>query len=294
MGERQTGPLGLELSFGGKAGPGFKPGGQQGRKMVPGPLGTPDYHVAVGHNRKQEKKHHDPPAVDPALEKFKKDLIAMQEASRLKDGKVAIKKLEDADLSPIPGTKNKRLHRTVLPRFVTMWNELLDAHKERADATTGDLVDVASAYRSSAEDALAWEATFQKFKKRTQDERLATGDEYGPKSLKIMYREINGKKAPPGFSGHTHGIATDLMTTENGQSWVVNSDYDNQIGWQKTWLFKWLVENAGKHHFYQLKTETWHWEYHENEEKLPKQCWGGEVSLDDRPVPKPTTKTKKK
>jgi hypothetical protein len=57
---------------------------------------------------------------------------------------------------------------------------------------------------------------------------------------------MNFKKAPPGFSGHTHGIAADLKTTDNGREFTVNSNVEHQRGWQKTWLYKWLVANAWK------------------------------------------------
>jgi hypothetical protein len=112
--------------------------------------------------------------------------------------------------------------------------------------------------------------------------RLRTGDEYGPKALRIIFDFSNRRKAPPGFSGHTHGIAADLTTVESGHSWVVNSAYDHQVSWQKTWLYQWLVANAWKHKFYQLKSEAWHWEYHAG--TPPSQCWGGQVKT--RPIPK--------
>jgi hypothetical protein len=86
---------------------------------------------------------------------------------------------------------------------------------------------------------------------------------------------MNANKAPPGFSGHTHGIAVDLTTTEKGQTWTVNGNPSHQLGWQKTWLYGWLVNNAWKHKFFQLKSETWHWEYHQDDP--PRQCWAGQV-----------------
>ena len=101
-----------------------------------------------------------------------------------------------------------------------------------------------------------------------------------------MFHAIEGKKAPAGFSGHTHGIAADMTTTEVGTVWTVNSDYEHQVGWQKTWLFKWLVENASQYDFYQLKKETWHWEYHDKEPAKNDQCWGGSIPIKNRRVPK--------
>jgi len=115
---------------------------------------------------------------------------------------------------------------------------------------------------------------------------METKDELGKRSLAIIFAFMNGKKAPPGFSRHTHGIAADLTTKEKGKEWVVNSNYGHQVGWQRTWLYQWLVDHAWEYDLYQLKTETWQREYHP-ETDHPEGCWAGKVKVQDRPVPKP-------
>jgi len=157
--------------------------------------------------------------------------------------------------------------------------------KARKDAAKGDSIKVHSAYRSAAEDNDAWyHAVLRVYPPATRARRLKTGEAFGlgQRSLDIVFRHMNGLKAPAGYSGHTHGIAADLETIEKGVKWQVISSYDHQVGWQKTWLYQWLVDHAGKHKFYQLRTETWHWEYHEG--KVPDGCYGANVVIGDRKV----------
>lgn len=175
------------------------------------------------------------------------------------------------------------MRKDIAPLFQRMWDVMEKEFKARSHASAGDSVGVASGYRSAEYDRGAWYRAFPKYYRNTLKDRLATGDEFGHKALIIIFRHMKGRKAPPGFSGHTLGIAADLTTRENGKTWTVNSDYNHQLGWQNTWLYKWLVANAWKHKFYQLKTETWHWEYHKDGPS--EQCWGGQVT--HRPVPPP-------
>lgn len=195
--------------------------------------------------------------------------------------------LLDDQLAYLADFKKFRLRNDVAVSFDEMSKDMLAAYAGRSNPDPKDSIGVASTYRSADEDARAWEKAFKKHFARTAKARQETGDELGDKALNIMFHTINGKKAPAGFSGHTHGIAADMTTTQFGTVWTVNSDYDHQIGWQGTWLFGWLVENAAKYDFYQLKSETWHWEYHDKEPAKGDQCWGGSVPIKSRPVPKP-------
>ena len=283
MGERQSGPLGLQLHLDPKFAPGFPVSGLPLRLVLPAPLGSSAWHSGAAVNRSRAQTQAGSSGAVSALDKFKKALIAKQVAAREAQGKKAVLEIPVADLKQINGEKDKLLHKDVTVKFDAMWAEAHKEHANRTGAAKGDSIGVASAYRSAKDDERAWQGAFPKYYKNTLKQREATGDEFGSKSLDIIFRYMNGKKAPPGFSGHTHGIAVDLTTKENGKSFVVNSDYDHQLGWQKTWLYQWLVANAGKHKFYQLKSETWHWEYHAG--RPPSQCWGGDVK--QRPVPKP-------
>jgi hypothetical protein len=220
---------------------------------------------------------------DRALAQFKRDLIAKQVGRRVEHHKKAILGLPDIELDYVAGDRHQRMRKDVAKVFNVMWDEIKRAHAARTDRAPGDSIGVASAYRDAKADAVAWERAFPKYYNDTFDWRLATGDEFGEMALTIIFQHMNGLKAPPGFSGHTHGIAADLTTTEKGRVWEVNSNRSHQLGWQGTWLYKWLVENAWKHKFYQLRTETWHWEYHEGEPPR-ESCYAGHVSVKQRPV----------
>jgi hypothetical protein len=215
-----------------------------------------------------------------AREAFRRALIDRQVRERTRASKEFVMGVEEEKLAAIPN--GQKMRSDVAKFFNKMWSEMLLAYKARKDASKRDSVGVASGYRTAERDNVAWHRAFEKSCRKTLKQRLRTGDEFGPRALEIIFRFIDGRKAPPGFSGHTHGIAADLVTVEKGHRWDVNSDYSNQAGWQKTWLYHWLVDNAWKHRFYQLKTETWHWEYHEG--TPPSQCWGGKVKT--RPVRK--------
>jgi len=232
--------------------------------LTPGP---------IGHNAWNERAAH---------VAFSRALLAKQIESRQARGSKQILGLPKSELRSVPD--GQEMHKDVAPLFNKMWQEIEAAFKARKNATTGDLIQVASAYRSASRDNDAWWRYFPGYLKKTESKRRKTGEAFGlgPRSLNIMFEFMNGKKAPAGYSGHTHGIAADLTTREKGHTWGIDSAPTNQAGWQKTWLYQWLVANAGKHKFYQLKTETWHWEYHEG--KIPSQCWG--ASVKERPIPK--------
>ena len=217
-----------------------------------------------------------------ALEQFKTELIAMQVRDRLKKHRVALLMLPEDQLSPIDSYKHK-LRKDIAPRFLKMWSELVAAHGARTNKSSGDSVGVASAYRDATEDRSAWERAFRgTYYPQTLKDRLTTGDEFGIESLNIIFIFMNKRKAPPGYSGHTRGIATDLMTRQNGNSYGANAGRDSQLAWQQTWLYEWLIDNAWKHNFYQLKMETFHWEYHDD--GPGKDCYPGNYSKKQRLV----------
>lgn len=283
MGDRQNGPLGLYLHLDDRFAPGFPQAGLPLRLVLPGPIGTSHWLAAAAVNRSRGDVHRHALNRSTRLEKFKKDVIALQVYKRehANPPKIAVLKLDESELGDIPDKQKMRRDLAIL--FLKMWAEASKDHKARPDGIGTDSIGVASGYRSAIQDARAWERAFPKYFHATSKDRLATGDEFGRRSVQIFVHHMNGKKAPPGFSGHTQGIAVDLTTREKGNVWTVNSNYEHQVGWQKTWLYMWLVGNAWKHKFYQLKTETWHWEYHED--VPPTQCWGGKVT--HRPVPQP-------
>lgn len=221
---------------------------------------------------------------DRALAQFKRELIAKQVRRRVDHHKKAILGLEPEELGMILGDRKLHMRKDVAEKFDAMWAAMKKDYATRAGGSKIDSVGVASAYRDAHQDSVAWNTAFdKKYYNATLEARLATGDEFGLKALDIIFNFMNDKKAPPGFSGHTHGIAADLKTVDNGKEFSVNSNVEHQRGWQKTWLYKWLVDNAWKHKFYQLRSETWHWEYHEGDPPL-KEVFGGRVGVEQRPI----------
>ena len=286
MGQRQNGPLGTyELQFDPKFAPNFQRDGLPLRLVLPGPLGTPDWNLAAGHNRSQAKKPHNPPTGDPDLELFKKNLIKKQVDAREKQGKKAILGLSGDELGPLKEAKPFEMRKDVAVEFDKMWKHAKEDFANREGGDRSDSIGVASTYRSAKDDAVAWEKAFKNYYRDTYDMRTENGDsEFSDAALEKIFHFMNGKKAPPGFSGHTHGIAADLVTRDKGKTWSVDSHKANQRGWQTTWLYDWLVTNAGTYHFYQLKTETWHWEYHADGNAKKFNCWEGNASLKARKV----------
>jgi hypothetical protein len=39
------------------------------------------------------------------------------------------------------------------------------------------------------------------------------------------------------------------------------ADKNRNSAWEKTWLRKWLLKNAGRFGFKKLETGAWHWDY---------------------------------
>lgn len=121
-------------------------------------------------------------------------------------------------------------------------------------------ISIHSAYRNVADDAAAWRSTFKKHLKATRQARAKlSGGEYGDEAVKMMVSVMRRYKAAPGFSRHTHGLAVDFKTTESNVTLASNSGQNRR--WRKTWLYKWLVNNAHRFKFKTLPTEAWHWEY---------------------------------
>jgi hypothetical protein len=120
-------------------------------------------------------------------------------------------------------------------------------------------VRVTSGYRSPEHDRDLWDSYFQKYMVKTADDRAATGDPFGDKALKLMVKFIGSRKAPPGGSNHSNGIAVDLSMEMNGK--VVGNNYDDQRVWKSSWHFAWLQANAASFGFKNYPKEHWHWDY---------------------------------
>jgi D-alanyl-D-alanine carboxypeptidase len=120
-------------------------------------------------------------------------------------------------------------------------------------------IHIMSAYRSPETDRDLWDKYFQGYLAKTTKEREATGDPYGAEAVKVMVRFIASRKAPPGGSNHSNGIAVHL-TPYVGSVSIVTS-YDNQTAWKNTWHYIWLNTNAARFGFKNYPKEAWHWGY---------------------------------
>jgi LAS superfamily LD-carboxypeptidase LdcB len=74
-----------------------------------------------------------------------------------------------------------------------------------------------------------------------------------------MVKYVGHYKAAPGYSNHTQGLAFDITTTEGGT--LYTADASQNAAWEKTWLRKWMLANAGRFGFHKLSTEAWHWDW---------------------------------
>ena len=71
-----------------------------------------------------------------------------------------------------------------------------------------------------------------------------------------------GRKAPPGKSNHSNGIAVDFTATVDGKD--IPNEYNNQGPWRKgagKATFEWLRDNAHSFGFKNLSTEAWHYDW---------------------------------
>lgn len=275
MGERQVGPLGLHLELDSDLFRSFRADGCLQRLVVPGPLGSSAWASArgavclstaaptpeVAKFVRPKVNTSDLRKLSPQEEGLLDRLYTMQVKNRGGPSK-AIMGLPNKALVPLDDIDgDARFAAHVAPKFKDMWEAMMEAKdRERPDVE----VKVASSYRDATSDERAWQKAVRKYLKNTEHAREATGDPFGFKALLILCRMADNGKAPSGFSGHTHGIAADLQTTENKHTWTVNSDAEHQRGWMRTWVYRWMAEHAIDYGFYRLKKETWHWEYHES------------------------------
>jgi LAS superfamily LD-carboxypeptidase LdcB len=129
-----------------------------------------------------------------------------------------------------------------------------------ADAMKVTVIAITSGYRDPKKDFGLWDKYFEGYYKNTEADRAAlAGGPHGPAAVDFLAKYIGKYKAAPGYSNHTQGIAFDITTTEGGK--VYTADKKQNAAWEKTWLRKWLLANAGTYGFRKLETEAWHWDW---------------------------------
>lgn len=120
-------------------------------------------------------------------------------------------------------------------------------------------IGVGSSYRDYAREVTLWDGYYPAYYKETQVDRdAAAGGPHGPAAVQILAKYISPKKAAPGFSNHSDGIAVDFTTTFDN---VLLTDKSPRATWRQTWFHPWLVRNAVTHRFQPLASEEWHWDY---------------------------------
>lgn len=121
-------------------------------------------------------------------------------------------------------------------------------------------IGLSSAYRSLTYDFDKWQEAFKTAYQETsmQRNKLADGA-YGKQAIQLLARDMMNRKATPGYSNHTKGLSVDFATFE-GKSRLTAKKAQNSL-WAKSWLYEWLVANAGKFRFEQLPSELFHWDY---------------------------------
>lgn len=122
-----------------------------------------------------------------------------------------------------------------------------------------------SGYRSVESQFNGWQSAFRdKYYRDTQIARAKlSGGPHGEAAVDSMVGYVGKRIAAPGYSLHNSGLAMDFFTKEGGLSLGPNTSARSVASWKRTWLFDWLLRNAGVYHFFQNTSidEPWHWEY---------------------------------
>jgi hypothetical protein len=70
-----------------------------------------------------------------------------------------------------------------------------------------------------------------------------------------MVRFVRKRKAAPGYSNHTNGVAVDFFTIPDKEMKKLNAR------WEKSWFYRWLQEPKSYYGIERIDTEAWHWEF---------------------------------
>ena len=141
-----------------------------------------------------------------------------------------------------------------------------------APVTKVESIGIASGYRSFEYDSALWHSYFQdQYYPLTYSERRSLscwdGGEFGGKAVRMMVGFVSKRKAAPGFSNHTNGIAVDFFTIEAGHLLRAKTGRSDKemaklnARWEKSWLYRWLQEHRAEYGIERIETEAWHWEF---------------------------------
>jgi hypothetical protein len=135
-------------------------------------------------------------------------------------------------------------------------------------------IGISSAYRPFEHDSALWHEYFREKYYPTNYSRLSSlsrweGGRHGWKAERLMVDFIAKRKAAPGFSNHTSGIAVDFVTAEGKETLQAETGHSNTAlkshnqRWERSWLYRWLEGHKDSYGIERIETEAWHWEFHE-------------------------------
>jgi len=171
--------------------------------------------------------------------------------SRIKPGKL-FGGVDDEELAPIPGSDAK-----IRKEALSDLQALIGAAK-----AAGHHITVGSGYRAPEEDMRIWSSAFDRMYLRDtkkEREKRWPDDPYGDEAAAYLLDQIKWRKAPPGSSNHSNGIAVDFHAVEGGKE--IPNMFKHQEAWRKSRVFAWLKANCGSHNFKNLASEAWHYDW---------------------------------
>jgi LAS superfamily LD-carboxypeptidase LdcB len=161
--------------------------------------------------------------------------------------------VDDDKLQPAPTNPGQRVRKEIASDLSNM----IDA----ADKA-GHKMKVGSGYRAPEYDMHLWDKAFDTiylWLDQAEREKRWPDDPYGDEAAKWLVHKIANRKAPPGKSNHSNGIAVDLHVWEDGK--LIPTQFNNQTAWRASRVFQWLLANAPKYNFRNLPSEAWHYDW---------------------------------
>ena len=151
----------------------------------------------------------------------------------------------------------------------------LKAAMEKGSAKKDISFGLTSAYRGPEYDKHLWLQYFQSKYYQAWTAKVQGHFYYGEKSLERIVEAaaedlvayIAPRKAAPGYSNHTRGIAVDFWTKESGQMHQAATGKNNaglqkaNEAWEATWLYRWLEDHKKAYGVDRIPSEAWHWEF---------------------------------
>ena len=138
-------------------------------------------------------------------------------------------------------------------------------------------IGLTSAYRSPEYDEELWRRYFRSkyyrinLSKLMRKSQFVVGSHRREQLVNAAAEELVGfirtRKAAPGFSNHTKGIAVDFITHEGGATYAAEtgkSDAELKMlnqRYEKTWFYKWLDAHKSEFGAARISSEAWHWEF---------------------------------